>query len=307
MLKIVYHPAYLKYDFGPGHPFWPGRARAFLEKLKNTEFKYQIVAPQKAKDEDILLVHTKQYLEEVKKLAKETGYLTIDTPVNKDILEASYYSVGGSILALNLALKRDLAINLLGGLHHAGPSTGSGFCIFNDHSIAVKKLQREKNLPAGRQVKKAMILDLDVHAGQGTQEIFYSDPTVFTISLHQDPMTLYPGTGFADQKGEGKGLGFNLNVPLPPGTSEKEYLKALDGVLPFYKKFKPDLLVLVLGADTYKGDPLANFNLEIETYEKIGQRFSDKKPLAIMFAGGYSREVPKIWLSFLKGIGGNES
>lgn len=295
-MVIIYHPAYLKYDLGPGHPFWPGRASAFLEKLKNTNFKYQIVEPQKAKDEDILLVHTKEYLGEVKRLAREKGYLTIDTPINKDILEAAYYSVGGSILALNLALKGELAINLLGGLHHAGISTGSGFCIFNDHSIAIKKLQKEKK------VKRAMIVDLDVHAGQGTQEIFYSDPTVFTISLHQDPMTLYPGTGFANERGEGEGLGFNLNIPLPPGTDEEEYLKALDKILPLYQKFEPDILVLVLGADTYKEDPLANFNLEIETYEKIGQRFSDKKPLAVMFAGGYSQAVPAIWLSFLKGL-----
>jgi acetoin utilization protein AcuC len=296
VLKIIYHPQYLSYDLGPGHPFWPGRAKAFLEKLKNTDFSYKIVKPQKALNEDIFLVHTKEYLKEVKELAKEKGHLTIDTPVNKDILEAAYYSVGGSILALNLALKGKLAINLLGGLHHAGPSAGSGFCIFNDHSIAIRKLQKEKK------IEKAMIIDLDVHAAQGTQEIFYSDPFVFTISLHQDPTTLYPGTGFADQRGEGKGFGFNLNVPLPPGTGDGEYLRALDSVLPLYKKFKPDILVLVLGADTYKHDPLANFNLEIETYKKIGQRFSDKKPLAVMCAGGYSQDVPAIWISFLRGL-----
>jgi acetoin utilization protein AcuC len=296
VLKIVYHPKYLNYDLGPGHPFWPGRAKAFLEALKNTDFSYQIVKPQKVLDEDILLVHTRQYLDEVKNLAKEKGYLTVDTPVNKEILEAAYYSVGGSILALNLVLKGETTINLLGGLHHAGPSTGSGFCIFNDHSIAIRKLQREKK------IKKAMIIDLDVHAAQGTQEIFYRDPSVFTISIHQDPMTLYPGTGFVEERGEGKGLGFNRNVPLPPGTGEGEYLKALDRVLPLHKQLKPDLLVLVLGADTYKGDPLANFSLEISTYEKIGRRFVNKKPLAIMFAGGYSQDVPAIWASFLRGL-----
>ena len=296
MLKIIYHPAYLKYDFGPGHPFWPERAKEFLVKVKESGIKHQVVAPQKALDKDILLVHTKDYLGKVKKLAQAGGALSIDTPVNKNVLEAACYSVGGSILSCTLALDGDLAINLLGGLHHASSSTSSGFCIFNDHSIAIKKLQREKK------IKKAMVIDLDVHAGQGTQEIFYSDPTVFTISLHQDPRTLYPGTGFADQKGEGKGAGFNLNIPLPPGTGEREYLQALDKVLPLYKKFRPDILVLVLGADTYKHDPLASFNLEISTYEKIGQRFSNKKPLAVMFAGGYSRDVPKIWLSFLRGL-----
>lgn len=296
MLKLVYCPAYLKYDFGPGHPFWPERAKFFLEELKKTSLQYEIVEPQKGKDEDILLVHTRDYLERVKKLAHENGFLSADTPVNKNVLEAVYYSTGGSILACDLALKGDISVNLLGGLHHAGTSNSSGFCVFNDHSIAIKKLQQEKK------IKKAMILDLDVHAGQGTQEIFYSDPTVFTISLHQDPKTLYPGTGFAWQKGEGKGEGFNLNVPLSPGTGEAEYLTALKEVLPLYNEFKPDLLVVVLGADTYKNDPLANINLEIKTYRKIGRKLANKKPLAAMFAGGYSREVPKIWLSFLKGL-----
>jgi len=293
---IVFHPQYLKYDFGPSHPFWPERAKKFLVKVKELGVKYKVVVPQKALDEDILLVHTKDYLKRVKRLAKEGGFLSPDTPVNKNVLEAAYYSVGGSILTCSLALKEGLAVNLLGGLHHAGVSDSSGFCIFNDHSIAIKKLQKEGK------IKKAMILDLDVHAGQGTQEIFYSDPSVFTISLHQDPRTLYPGTGFEWQKGEGRGLGFNLNLPLPPGTGEKEYLKALDSVLPLYEKFSPDLLVVVFGADTYKNDPLANLNLEIETYKKIGQRLADKKPLAVLFAGGYSQDVPKIWLSFLKGL-----
>jgi acetoin utilization protein AcuC len=308
MLKLIYCSAYLKYDFGPGHPFGPKRALQFLKKLEkfqvsNARFagflrnsKLQIVKPQPAKDRDILLVHTKDYLDRVKKLAQENGFLSADTPVNPNILKAAYYSVGGSILACDLALEGNLGINLLGGLHHAGISHSSGFCIFNDHSIAIRKLQQEKK------IKKAMILDLDVHAGQGTQEIFYADPTVFTISLHQDPTTLYPGTGFAWQKGEGKGEGFNLNIPLSPGTGEAEYLTALKKVLPLYNEFKPDLLVVVFGADTYKNDPLGNINLEIRTYWKIGQKLADKKPLAAMFAGGYSRDVPKIWLSFLEGL-----
>lgn len=296
MLTIIYHPAYLKYDFGSGHPFWPERAEKFLEKIKESTIKHKVLAPQKAPDQDILLVHTPDYLERVQRLAQENGFLSADTPVNKNVLEATYYSVSGSILACNLALKGDLAVNLLGGLHHAGPSTGSGFCLFNDHAVAIKKLQKRKK------IKKAMILDLDVHAGQGTQEIFYSDPSVFTISLHQDPRTLYPGTCFAWQTGEGKGEGFNLNLPLAPGTGEEDYLQVLDGALPLYQEFNPDLLVVVLGADTYKNDPLASLNLEIDTYQKIGQRLADKKPLAAMFAGGYSQEVPEIWLSFLKGL-----
>ncbi len=294
-IKIIFHEAYLKYDFGPGHPFWPERAVSFLEKLKKYGLPHEILVPKMATDEEILLVHTKDYLDRVKRLAKEGGALSIDTPVNPGVLEASYYSIGGSILALRQALAGEKTMNLLGGLHHAGTSNASGFCIFNDHSIAIRKLQQEKK------IKKAMIFDLDVHAGQGTQEIFYSDPKVFTISIHQDPTTLYPGTGFSHQKGIEAGEGYNLNIPLPPGTTEKEYLEALDSVLPLAKKFPHDIIVLVLGVDTFKDDPLANFQLEDETYQKIGERFKKFPKLAVMCAGGYSRKTPDLWLSFLKG------
>jgi len=294
-IKIVFHQKYLKYDFGPGHPFWAGRAAPFLEKLKKYKIPHEILVPEKASDEDILLVHTKDYLNRVKRLARECGALSIDTPVNPDILEASYYSVGGSIMALEHTLKGERVMNLLGGLHHAGISDSSGFCIFNDHAIAIRKLQKDGK------IKKAMIYDIDVHAGQGTQEIFYSDPKVFTISLHQDPTTLYPGTGFASQKGEGAGEGYNLNMPLPPGTGEKEYLQALDSVLPLAKKFPHDVVVLVLGVDTFEEDPLASIKLKEETYQKIGQRFKKFAKLAVMCAGGYSRKTPDLWLSFLKG------
>ena len=302
-IKVVFSEKYLQYDFGPNHPFWPQRAIVFLEKLKKYQISHEILIPQKAKDKDIRLVHSSEYLEKLKRLAQINGALSIDTPVNENILEAAYFSVGGSILALGETLMGNRAMNLLGGLHHAGLSTSSGFCIFNDHAIAIRKLQKEsKNLPANRRVKKAMIYDLDVHAGQGTQEIFYRDPKVFTISIHQDPQTLYPGTGFARQRGEGIGEGYNLNIPLPPGTGEKKYLEALDSVLPLAKKFLHDIVVLVLGVDTYKDDPLAQFELEIGTYEKIGRRFKSFPKLAIMCAGGYSKKTPDLWLSFLKGF-----
>lgn len=294
-LEVVFHESYLKYDFGPEHPFWADRAVSFLEKLKKYKIPHEITVPRKATNQEILLVHTKGYLERVKKLAKQGGALSIDTPVNPNVLEASYYSVGGSILALELALKGKRVINLLGGLHHAGISNSSGFCIFNDHAIAIRKLQKENK------IKRALVFDIDVHAGQGTQEIFYSDPKVFTISIHQDPNTLYPGTGFAHQKGEGAGEGYNLNVPLKPGTGEKKYLLVLDSVLSLAKKFSYDVAVLVLGVDTFKKDPLANIQLGEDSYRKIGQRFKKFAKLATVCAGGYSRKTPDLWLSFLKG------
>lgn len=295
-IQIIYHPKYLDYNFGPGHPFWSERAEVFLDKIKNTNITYKLREPTKATTSDLLLVHTQKYIEKVKSLAKERGKLSIDTPVNPQILEAAFYSVGGSILASNLALKKNLAINLLGGLHHAGINQSSGFCIFNDHSVAIKKLQKQNK------INQVLIYDLDVHADQGTQEIFYDDPTVYTISIHQNPKTIYPGTGFPDQRGKGEGKGYNKNIILSPGSKEKEYLSALDSVLPISKQYEHDLVILVLGADTYKKDPLAQIELDENTYYKIGQRFKRFDKLAIMFAGGYSKKTPDLWLTFLNGL-----
>lgn len=299
-VKIIWSRHYLKYNFGTGHPFWVERGKEFLNKFKiqSAKFKidYEIVEPKKASDEDILMVHSQQYLSRVKKLAQEYGMLSLDTPLNPGVLEATYWSVGGTILACELALQKEKAMNLLGGLHHARISDSSGFCVFNDHAIAIRKLQKE-----GR-IKKAIIFDLDVHAGNGTQEIFYSDPLVFNISLHQDPTTLYPGTGFSWQKGEGAGEGFNLNVPLAPGTKGEEYLQQLDKVLPLYNDYSPDLVILILGVDTWKNDPLANLKLEEQDYYKIGKRFRRFEKLAILCAGGYSQETPDLWMRFIEGL-----
>ena len=297
MLHIVFHPKYLDYSFGPGHPFWPERAEVFLKRLKETTLPYKLHKPQRAKDKDILLAHAGEYLNRVKYLAQSGGALSIDTPVDAGALEAAYFSVGGTILATELALGGKRVMNLLGGLHHAGISDSSGFCIFNDHAIAIRKLQKEKK------IKTAFVFDVDVHAGQGTQEIFYDDPTVFTLSIHQDPHTLYPGTGFPKQEGEGKGKGFNRNIILNPGAGEIQFLAAVEEGLRLHKKFNPDLTVLVLGADTFKEDPLANIKLELETYEKLGEKLKGIEHCCTLCAGGYSRSVPEIWIQFLRSWG----
>lgn len=297
MLNIIFHEKYLNYSFGEGHPFWPERAKVFLEILKKNNFPYRLIEPKKVTDEEILMVHTSEYLSKLKKMIElGQGYLSLDTPVNKKNVEAAYYYVGGTIVACDLALQGKSVINTLGGLHHAESNNSSGFCIFNDHAIAIRKLQKE------RKIKKAAILDLDVHAGNGTQEIFYADPSVLEVSIHQDPTNFYPGTGFVWQKGEGKGKGFNINIPLPPGTGENEYLSAVDKALPKINDFLPDLLIVILGADTFTDDPLAQFELDKITYKKIAKKLVKFNKKAVLFAGGYSRMVPEIWLEFVKSL-----
>ncbi len=297
MLNVIFHEKYLNYSFGEGHPFWPERAKVFLEILKKNNFPYRLIEPKKATDEEILMVHTSEYLSKLKKMIElGQGYLSLDTPVNKKNVEAAYYYVGGTITACDLALQGKSVINTLGGLHHAESNNSSGFCIFNDHAIAIRKLQKEGK------IKKAAILDLDVHAGNGTQEIFYNDSSVLEISIHQDPTNFYPGTGFTNQKGAGKGEGFNINIPLPAGTQEKEYLYAIDKALPKINEFGPNLLVVILGADTYKDDPLALIELEKSSYAKIAEKLTRFNKKAILFAGGYSRDVPEIWLEFVQNL-----
>lgn len=297
VLKIIYSNKFLKYHFGEGHPLKTQRAKNFIDLLKKKGFKFECIKAPKASDEDILLVHSKYYLSYLKELLRRGGgYLSVDTPVNKDNFESSYYMVGGSIKAAELSLKGETVINLQGGMHHAGTNDSSGFCIFNDHAIAIRRLQRKKI------IKKACVLDLDVHAGNGTQEIFYEDPTVLTISIHQDPVDFYPGTGFSEQRGKGKGKGYNLNFPLASGTDEKEYLPVLDSALKAVRNYNPDILFVVLGVDTYKNDPLAEFKLDERTYGKIAKRLKSFFPKVILFAGGYSYKVPELWYIFVDNL-----
>lgn len=294
-MKIVWSDNYLKYSFGPGHPFGVDRALPFLERIRKSAYPFEIIKPQKASEKDIFLVHTKDYLKRLKELAQEEGQLSVDTPLSPKILEGAHWYVGGTLLAFKEALAGEKVFNTLGGLHHAGIANSSGFCVFNDHAIAIRNYQK-----LGK-IKKALVFDIDVHAGNGTQEIFYSDPSVLKISLHQDPKTLYPGTGFAEQKGEGKGFGYNLNFPLSPGTSGKEYLKIVDSVLPKAIEFKSDITVIILGVDTYKFDPLAGLLLDKSDYQELGKRFVQFNKVVILCAGGYSKEVPELWWNFLQG------
>jgi acetoin utilization protein AcuC len=295
-LEIVYTDKYLTYDLGEGNPISRTKTQEFLQKISERKgFIYHILEPQQATDEDLLLVHTAKYLKELERLAVNNLEFDPDTPVNKGMIEGGMYIVGGTIMCLDLALQNKKVVNLIGGMHHAGSYQASGFCIYNDHAIAIRKLQKEGK------IKKAAILDLDVHAGQGTQEIFYRDPNVLTVSIHQDPNTIYPGVGFDWQKGEGDGLGTNINVPLPPATSEDSYLRALDSVMPYIENFKPNIKVLVLGVDTFEEDYLGGFRLKVDSFRKIGERLKDWPKLAVLFGGGYSTKIPDLWISFLEG------
>jgi len=295
-LDIIYSDNYLKYDLGADNPISRTKTGEFFRQIKaQSKISFKIHEAPRATDEDILLAHTPGYLKEVKWSAVNRIDLDPDTPVDENTLEGSYYLIGGTILCLNMALQDRKVVNIIGGMHHSGSSRGAGFCVFNDHAIAIRKLQ-SLNL-----IKTATVIDLDVHAGNGTQEIFYRDPSVLTISIHQDPRTQYPGTGFEWETGAEAGVGANVNITLPPGTREEAYLNALDTAIQRLKKFSADINVLVLGVDTFKEDGLGNFLLEEGTYFKIGQKLKSVDKLAVLFGGGYHRKIPDLWMRFLEG------
>ena len=222
--------------------------------------------------------HSARYLEELQRAAG--GDLTVeglnmglggpDTPVFKDMFEWGAWACGAGLTAADLLLQRkaDIAFNLLGGFHHAMAERAAGFCYLNDVVLACLKLAG-----AGSRV---LYLDVDAHHGDGVQSAFYRRNDVMTISLHETGRTLFPWGGFENEIGEGLGLGFNVNVPLPPQTYDEAFLTAFDRVvLPLMEAYAPDVIVLELGMDTLAGDPLTHLrmtnNIVVEILEPLLQ------------------------------------
>jgi acetoin utilization deacetylase AcuC-like enzyme len=275
---IIYHEDLLKHDFGPLHPFRSKeRTTLYLDLLedkgllKNPEIK--IFKPSMvANDDDILAVHDSSLLKLIKNLSSRGGWLDSDTPVPQGTYERAMIQAGafmeGAEQVMRGQFDRAVLCVVFGGHHatraHVGRSFG--FCYFNYDAMVVKYLQRKGY------AKKVFILDCDAHHGNGTQEIFYQDPSVLYMSLHQDPTTLYPGTGYIHEVGERAGEGYTVNVPLPPGTSDPSYLKALREVFPpLVESYEPDIILFVIGADTYHADPLTALRLSMHCYPEIAK------------------------------------
>ncbi len=310
IVGITYHEKFSLYDLGLNHPFRGDRfakARDFLLKqglnrLPNVKF----IKPDMAKWSDIITVHTSKYVDLIFKLAESNKSYDFETPVSASILEGLMYIIGGSISSGRSIYEGsvDRAVNLGGGFHHAGRDFGGGFCIFNDIAILAETLRRNYN------AEKILILDFDVHFGDGTSAIFYSDPKVLYISIHQDPKTIFPGTGFIEQIGEGEGEGYNVNIPLPPRTGEDAYLLALKSILiPLSEEFKPDIIIANGGSDAHFADHLGSLGLTVNGFfevSKILSRCSNRicnGRLILLLGSGYNLTVlPYCWYALIKGI-----
>ena len=252
------------------------------------------VAPKPAEKNILEKFHTARYLEVLKVAceghwdteALRMGIGTGDCPIFRDMYDYSVLACGATLDAVNLILSgsADAAFNPSGGLHHAGPERASGFCYMNDVALACLVLAE-----AG---KKVLYIDVDVHQGDGVLNAFYERSDVLTISFHESPWSLFPGTGFEDEIGTEQGRGYCVNVPLPIGTYDQAYMKAFKAIVPpLAGAFGPDVIVFELGADALVGDPLAHLCLTNNTYADIVEiLLSFNKPILMTGGGGYNVE-----------------
>ncbi len=289
-VKIIYSKEYEKINFGSDHPFSPQRFKAVIKFYQENITDLDIIEPEPATEEHLKLVHTQDYINLVKQLSKlGKGYLSIDTPAFKGMYEWATKCTGGSILAAEKAAQGETIFDPCGGYHHARKNEGTGFCIFNDIAIAAKHLH-EKGI-------RVAVVDWDAHAGDGTMSTLYKEP-ILKISIHEDPHYIYPGDGFKEQVGEGKGHGYTINIPLPPYATDEEFLMAINEiVIPALEKYQPEVILLQAGADGYFTDPLTHLAYTIQGYREAAQQLRKiGAPVAILGGGGYdTKALPIIW------------
>ena len=305
----IWDETYLAYDFGD-HPLNPVRLELTirLARALGVLDRIEVEAPLAADERQLLTVHSADYLAAVRAASVDQtftgfGLGTGDDPVFPGMYDAAALVAGGSARAALRLWSGDVehAVNIAGGLHHAMRDYASGFCIFNDVALGIRTL-----LEAG--ARKIAYVDIDVHHGDGVQAAFYDEPRVLTVSLHQDPRTLFPGTGFPDEVGAGDATGTSINVALPPGTDDAGWLRAFRAIVPgAVRAFAPDVLVTQCGCDTHHEDPLANLELTVDgqraaivDLHTLAHQVADGRWLAFG-GGGYGlvRCVPRTWTHLL--------
>jgi len=289
----VYHSDYLKHDPGDWHPEKPERLPAIIDALKDSGLWDKLVhlEPSPATVEQVQYVHDENYVETLREFcARGGGYLDLDTGVTRESFDVALLAVGGIIRAIDAVMAGEVrnafaAVRPPG--HHAFPEKGKGFCIFNNVAIGARYLQKKHGL------ERVLIVDWDIHHGDGTHYFFYDDPTVFYFSIHEFPF--YPGTGRAYETGKGEGVGYTLNVPVPFGTGVHHYIDAFQQKLkPVALRFKPDFVLISAGFDAHKDDPLSGISLTSESYgqftdivKEIADQTCDGRIVSVL-EGGYS-------------------
>jgi acetoin utilization protein AcuC len=308
-------PAVWQRGHGAQHPLKPERLQRTHKLLEESGAldwpNVRVVPPRPATHEELTLFHAGEYVDAVRALSAGESSLPAarynfgpgDNPVFTGMYESEGLKVGSALQAAELLAHEDcdVAFSYSGGLHHGGPDFASGFCVFNDAAVAIHWLLQEG--------LRIAYVDVDVHHGDGVQNAFYDDDRVLTISLHQDGRTLFPGTGFIHETGRGPGVGYSVNVPLPPHTTGETYLWAFRQVAPpLLARFQPDLLVTQLGVDTHFKDPLASLGLTTHNHQALFNALGELSqsshvmeanapvPWLALGGGGYDiGVVPRSW------------
>lgn len=305
--QLIYSDELTRYDFGPTHPMGPGRVR-LAHKLADqlgVLDAFDVVEPPVADDNLLRLVHDEDYIRAVRSNREQLNYGvgTADNP-----LVIGMHHIASRICAATVAAaeavwsgETDRAVNIAGGLHHAMPAEASGFCIYNDIAVAIRRLQAQG-------AKKIAYVDIDAHHGDGVQKIFVDDPSVLTISLHESPMFLFPRTGFATEIGSMAAPGSAVNVALPPDTDDAAWLRAFDAIVPpVLAEFQPDILISQHGCDSHFTDPLTDLRLSMDglrasylAVADLADRYAQGRWVALG-GGGYSvlEAVPRAWAHLL--------
>jgi acetoin utilization protein AcuC len=315
---VVFDQTLTEYDFGPDHPMSP--LRVDLTMRLATELgvlgeRLRVVAPPMASDDLIATVHRRDLIEAVTKAGQNPGGFdsahglgSEDNPIFRDMHHASAHIVGATVEACRQVWSGESlhSASITGGLHHAMPERASGFCIYNDLAVGIQSL-----LDQG--AERVAYVDLDVHHGDGVERVFWDDPRVLTVSLHETGQMLFPGTGFSHDVGGPDARGSAVNVPLPPGTGDAGWLRAFHAVVPpLLREFKPQVLVTQHGCDSHAEDPLAHMMLTVDgqraaylAVHELAHELCEGRWVATG-GGGYAivDVVPRAWSHLLAIVSG---
>lgn len=294
MIYFLYDELFLKHETGEFHPENPERLRAIYTRLKSSGIFKNVIElkPERINYESLKRVHDPLYIDKVEDECRN-GYSLLstgDTNICSSSNDVALYAAGGVLKTIDMIFNSEInrgfcSVRPPG--HHASADIGMGFCIYNNIALAAEHAKALYN------IKKVMIIDWDVHHGNGTQDIFYGDNSVLFVSTHQYP--LYPGTGASDERGEGSGKGFTINVPMKKGTGNNDIISVFkEIIIPAAKEFKPELTLISAGFDSRKDDPLGGFLIDDDGFRELTRmiieisEYSGSGKILSILEGGYN-------------------